>query len=99
MKCGQKIKSFVFRQELADSLGISYIETSAKDSTNVKQAFGLMVENPAPTLPKISDSTNNPSEVKVVQTSSAYESKEYVRFSFSIKKPLNILVITRYNWR
>jgi hypothetical protein len=30
-------------KELGDSLGISYIETSAKDSTNVEEAFRLMV--------------------------------------------------------
>lgn len=35
-------KTFVFLQEFADSLGIPFLETSAKNATNVEQAFMTM---------------------------------------------------------
>lgn len=45
---------------MADSLGISYIETSAKDLTNIKEAFQLMTVNLASNLSAIS----NPPSIK-----------------------------------
>jgi hypothetical protein len=38
---------FLFK-ELSDSLGIQYVETSAKDSTNVEQAFKAMINEIIP---------------------------------------------------
>ena len=43
--------------ELAESLGVEYVETSAKDDVNVKEAFEILVDSISE---KMAESTENP---------------------------------------
>ena len=44
-------------QELAESLGVGYVETSAKDNINVREAFEMLVDAISE---KMAESTENP---------------------------------------
>ncbi len=53
----------ILKKEFSDSLNIQYIETSAKDSNNVEQAFRMMInENILSTL------TSNTNDIKRVES-------------------------------
>lgn len=41
-QCSNRKNCLVYFQEFADSLGIPFLETSAKNATNVEQAFMTM---------------------------------------------------------
>lgn len=63
----QANKTMGFLQEFADSLGIPFLETSAKNATNVEQAFMTMAsEIKARVGPQYSD-TDATGKVKIDQ--------------------------------
>jgi Ras-related protein Rab-1A len=64
----------LFLQELADSLSIPYVETSAKNSTNVEQAFKAMVTEMMSITSAIPTETlniNHKSDVESVESTTA----------------------------
>ena len=65
----QRAVSFEEGQELADHYNVRFLETSAKDSKNVEQAFTLMTREiktrVSVTEPKRNDTTPGPGPIKV----------------------------------
>jgi Ras-related protein Rab-1A len=55
----QRKVEYEMAKKLSDSLGISYIETSSKDSTNVEEAFRLIVNESMSNILSIPVETSN----------------------------------------
>ncbi len=61
---------FLFKKELADQLGIPFLETSAKNATNVEQAFMTMaaeIKNRMQTVPSAQGTGHTPVNINKPQ--------------------------------
>lgn len=67
-KCDQnpkKVVDYTTAKEYADSLGIPFLETSAKNATNVEQAFMTMAAEIKNRMGPVTSASDNKSNVKI----------------------------------
>ncbi|GAB1604447.1 ras-related protein Rab-1A [Argonauta hians] len=67
-KCDQnpkKVVDYTSAKEYADSLGIPFLETSAKNATNVEQAFMTMAAEIKNRMGPVTSASDNKSNVKI----------------------------------